>query len=133
MATSRRFSRGTPHNVLLTRAQQISFLDALAHDAKFRRGVEILMGVENILDLPKQEQIAAVRRYIENGYRKALIAQIAGAEREFDGEVTIKEEGLSPADKIALLEEDIARLREDLAKAGTKPAVKRKAVRNGTS
>lgn len=126
----RRFSRGTPHNVLLTVEQQEAFLALLKNDDGFREGVETLIGVKNILKKPKQEQLAAVRKYVLGGEYKALLSQIAGAGREFDAEVALKKGEISAQDRIALLEAERDTLKERLGeKPATKRAVRDKAVK----
>jgi len=134
VATSRRFSRGVPYNTLMTKEQQEGLLALLAGDAEFREGVETLLGITDLLKLAKQEQIAAVRRYTEAAGHKALLSQMAGADREFAAEVALKRDEISLADRLALAEAENETLRERLGestdgKQTAKRAVRRKAVK----
>ena len=106
---AKRFSRGTP--MVPSVAQQQALLDSLKHDKDLAKNISAILGVD-IMSLKAQERIEALQQYQESGYAKAILNQVARADRELREEGERRTGDLSKDDRIRLLEVQIVTERE---------------------
>lgn len=108
-----RFSRGVPY--ALSEAQQKKFLLALKNDS-VKKDIESLLKI-NLDTMSVQQQLSALRDYVDAGYGIALVSQIAHARQDLREVAREERDELTKDDQMRLLRAELDQTKETLERA----------------